>query len=181
MKNYKTISLLALLTLGFASCTNFFEREPFSQVGADTFFRSEKDVVLYVNGLLQKNMPGYTTLTYGDQYSDLMAVNSTSDFLKTAWSAEKQTGWETSDWANIYNVNYFLSRLYEAASAVGDDARMNITRVWVVSGVPGSITARCRPSVRCPGTTNPSIPRTRRPSTRGVTAGSSSWIRFWRT
>ena len=83
MKNYKTISLLALLTLGFASCTNFFEREPFSQVGADTFFRSEKDVVLYVNGLLQKNMPGYTTLTYGDQYSDLMAVNSTSDFLKT--------------------------------------------------------------------------------------------------
>lgn len=95
MKNYKTISLLALLTLGFASCTNFFEREPFSQVGADTFFRSEKDVVLYVNGLLQKNMPGYTTLTYGDQYSDLMAVNSTSDFLKTAWSAEKQTGWET--------------------------------------------------------------------------------------
>ena len=90
MKNYKTISLLALLTLGFASCTNFFEREPFSQVGADTFFRSEKDVVLYVNGLLQKNMPGYTTLTYGDQYSDLMAVNSTSDFLKTAWSAEKQ-------------------------------------------------------------------------------------------
>lgn len=124
MKNYKTISLLALLTLGFASCTNFFEREPFSQVGADTFFRSEKDVVLYVNGLLQKNMPGYTTLTYGDQYSDLMAVNSTSDFLKTAWSAEKQTGWETSDWANIYNVNYFLSRLYEAASAVGDDAKM---------------------------------------------------------
>ena len=53
MKNYKTISLLALLTLGFASCTNFFEREPFSQVGADTFFRSEKDVVIYVNGLLQ--------------------------------------------------------------------------------------------------------------------------------
>lgn len=134
MKNYKTISLLALLTLGFASCTNFFEREPFSQVGADTFFRSEKDVVLYVNGLLQKNMPGYTTLTYGDQYSDLMAVNSTSDFLKTAWSAEKQTGWETSDWANIYNVNYFLSRLYEAASAVGDDARMKhyegVGRFW---------------------------------------------------
>ena len=134
MKNYKTISLLALLTLGFASCTNFFEREPFSQVGADTFFRSEKDVVLYVNGLLQKNMPGYTTLTYGDQYSDLMAVNSTSDFLKTAWSAEKQTGWETSDWANIYNVNYCLSRLYEAASAVGDDARMKhyegVGRFW---------------------------------------------------
>ena len=134
MKNYKTISLLALLTLGFASCTNFIEREPFSQVGADTFFRSEKDVVLYVNGLLQKNMPGYTTLTYGDQYSDLMAVNSTSDFLKTAWSAEKQTGWETSDWANIYNVNYFLSRLYEAASAVGDDARMKhyegVGRFW---------------------------------------------------
>ena len=134
MKNYKTISLLALLTLGFASCTNCFEREPFSQVGADTFFRSEKDVVLYVNGLLQKNMPGYTTLTYGDQYSDLMAVNSTSDFLKTAWSAEKQTGWETSDWANIYNVNYFLSRLYEAASAVGDDARMKhyegVGRFW---------------------------------------------------
>lgn len=134
MKNYKTISLLALLTLGFASCTNFFEREPFSQVGADTFFRSEKDVVLYVNGLLQKNMPGYTTLTYGDQYSDLMAVNSTSDFLKTAWSAEKQTGWETSDWANIYNVNYFLSRLYEAASAVGDDSRMKhyegVGRFW---------------------------------------------------
>ena len=134
MKNYKTISLLALLTLGFASCTNFFEREPFSQVGADTFFRSEKDVMLYVNGLLQKNMPGYTTLTYGDQYSDLMAVNSTSDFLKTAWSAEKQTGWETSDWANIYNVNYFLSRLYEAASAVGDDARMKhyegVGRFW---------------------------------------------------
>ena len=103
-------------------------------MGADTFFRSEKDVVLYVNGLLQKNMPGYTTLTYGDQYSDLMAVNSTSDFLKTAWSAEKQTGWETSDWANIYNVNYFLSRLYEAASAVGDDARMKhyegVGRFW---------------------------------------------------
>ena len=134
MKNYKTISLLALLTLGFASCTNFFEREPFSQVGADTFFRSEKDVVLYVNGLLQKNMPGYTTLTYGDQYSDLMAVTSTSDFLKTAWSAEKQTGWETSDWANIYNVNYFLSRLYEAASAVGDDSKMKhyegVGRFW---------------------------------------------------
>ena len=134
MKNYKTISLLALLTLGFASCTNFFEREPFSQVGADTFFRSEKDVVLYVNGLLQKNMPGYATLTYGDQYSDLMAVNSTSDFLKTAWSPEKQTGWETSDWANIYNVNYFLSRLYEAASAVGDDTRMKhyegVGRFW---------------------------------------------------
>ena len=34
------------MVLGLASCTNFFEREPFSQVGADTFFRSEKDVEL---------------------------------------------------------------------------------------------------------------------------------------
>ena len=113
MKNYKTISLLALLTLGFASCTNFFEREPFSQVGADTFFRSRRMWCSMSTACCKRICPVITTLTYGDQYSDLMAVNSTSDFLKTAWSAEKQTGWETSDWANIYNVNYFLSRLYE--------------------------------------------------------------------
>lgn len=132
MKNYKTISLL--MVLGLASCTNFFEREPFSQVGADTFFRSEKDVELFVNGLLQKNMPGYATLTYGDQYSDLMVVSSTSDYLKTEWSPEKQSGWDTSDWSNIYNVNYFLSRLYEAADAVNDLSKMRhyegVGRFW---------------------------------------------------
>lgn len=132
MKNYKTISLL--MVLGLASCTNFFEREPFSQVGADTFFRSEKDVELFVNGLLQKNMPGYATLTYGDQYSDLMVVSSTSDYLKTEWSPEKQSGWDTSDWSNIYNVNYFLSRLYEAADAVNDLSKMQhyegVGRFW---------------------------------------------------
>lgn len=134
MKNRKIISLLVLTSLGLASCTDFFEREPFSQVGADTFFRSEKNVVLFVNGLLQKNMPGYATLTYGDQYSDLMAVNSTSDFLKTEWSPEKQTGWDVSDWSNIYNVNYFLSRLPEAASDVNNDAKMKhyegVGRFW---------------------------------------------------
>lgn len=134
MKNRKIISLLVLTSLGLASCADFFEREPFSQVGADTFFRSEKNVVLFVNGLLQKNMPGYATLTYGDQYSDLMAVNSTSDFLKTEWSPEKQTGWDVSDWSNIYNVNYFLSRLPEAASDVNNDAKMKhyegVGRFW---------------------------------------------------
>ena len=134
MKNRKIISLLVLTSLGLASCADFFEREPFSQVGADTFFRSEKNVVLFVNGLLQKNMPGYATLTYGDQYSDLMAVNSTSDFLKTEWSPEKQTGWDVSDWSNIYNVNYFLSRLPEAASDVNNDVKMKhyegVGRFW---------------------------------------------------
>ncbi|WP_290540303.1 RagB/SusD family nutrient uptake outer membrane protein [Alistipes sp.] len=133
MKNRKIISLL-LLTLGFTSCADFFEREPFSQVGADTFFRSEKNVELFVNGLLQKNMPGYETLTYGDQYSDLMAVNSTSDYLKTEWSPEKQSGWDVGNWSNIYNVNYFLSRLPEAASDVNNEAKMKhyegVGRFW---------------------------------------------------
>ena len=62
MKNRKIISLLVLTSLGLASCADFFEREPFSQVGADAFFRSEKNVVLFVNGLLQKNMPGSSAL-----------------------------------------------------------------------------------------------------------------------
>lgn len=131
----KKISLILLIGMIQLSCSDFFDKEPYNTLSSETFYDSEKALVLHSNGLIIKNMPGVGTLCWGDQYSDIMAVNSTQDFLKTAtWSAQQQTGWARSNWAQIYNVNYYLSRMYEAAGAVNNDAIMKhyegVGRFW---------------------------------------------------
>lgn len=131
MKKYLYI-IIALTTI--TGCSDFFDRDPYNSVGSDEFYNSESALKIHSNGLINKNLPGVGSLCWGDQYSDIIAVNTSDAFLLSDWSPEQQGGWGQSHWNGIYDVNYYLSRIYEASSAINDDKIMKhyegVGRFW---------------------------------------------------
>ncbi len=97
------------------SCEGFLNREPISDIGSKEYFKDEISLLNYTNGFIQKYTPSYTTLGYGDGYSDIMATKQSTEFLYSPeWTAEQQTGWSSGSWTAIYNINYFLAHFKEA-------------------------------------------------------------------
>jgi hypothetical protein len=55
-------------------------------------------------------------------------------FLLNGWDFTKQTGWSSSDWKDLYLINYFLENMGKAAAGVADDQTMKhyegVGRFW---------------------------------------------------
>lgn len=121
MKRYIYIILLAaFVPATLVSCRKFLERSPYDQIDASLFFTSEKDLELYTNGFIQRNIPSYETLTYGDQYADYLASMKSTSYLTGGYTADDQGGWDESSWAELKNINYFLENLPKAKSFVSN-------------------------------------------------------------
>lgn len=100
-KQYIPILLLATLTLG--ACKKFIDREPLTKIPPDNFFKTEKDLQLYVNSFYSA-IPGAETIYNEDM--DNVVKSSTSEFLQ----GKRQVpvtggGWS---WGDLRNINYFL-------------------------------------------------------------------------
>ncbi|WP_295913385.1 RagB/SusD family nutrient uptake outer membrane protein [uncultured Alistipes sp.] len=121
----------ALLCL-LASCDSFLSKEPFAELGADTYFTNEKSLQLYADGFLQEMMPSAETLFRGDCWSDLVATSSSTDYLTVPWSSSRQTGWSYSNWYDLFNVNYFLKHMYEVSGVREETLKHyeGVARFW---------------------------------------------------
>lgn len=103
-----------------ASCKkDFLDRYPQTTISPELFFKSEEDLSLYVNGLL--NQPG-TGSYLGDQNSDNTATTGAIE-IKTIMTGTPSSRTITSgwDWSRLRNINYFLDNYKKAA--VADDVK----------------------------------------------------------
>ena len=127
------IAIIAGLSL-LASCQSFFDEDPVYSTTTDTFFNSETALETYAIGFLESHLPSAATLTRGDQYSDICVTTQTEGFLKTGgYSAQQANNWARGNWRPLYNVNYYLKHMKDAAPYV-DDATMKhyegVGRFW---------------------------------------------------
>ena len=127
------IAIIAGLSLQ-ASCQSFFDEDPVYSTTTDTFFNSETALETYAIGFLESHLPSAATLTRGDQYSDICVTTQTEGFLKTGgYSAQQANNWARGNWRPLYNVNYYLKHMKDAAPYV-DDATMKhyegVGRFW---------------------------------------------------
>lgn len=134
MKNIIKTLIVAVGLLSMSSCADFFEEEPIKNISADEYFNSEKALKIYANGFIQRYMPSVANLTRGDQFSDISVTTQTEAFLKVGYTEKEATNWRVGNWSQLYNVNYFLKHMHEAAPFVNDDAIMKhyegVGRFW---------------------------------------------------
>jgi hypothetical protein len=105
---------LPLLLLFFACSDELLDRTPRNSISPETFFRTEADLELYTNGLL--DIPTGREIYLSDQSSDNAATTGAVE-IKTIMtgSPSSQTltgGW---DWERLREINYFLANYERAA------------------------------------------------------------------
>jgi len=102
-----------MLIVGSSCKKDFLNRYPQDTVSPDLFFKSETDLSLYINGLL--DLPG-TWQYLGDQSSDNTATTGSIEIknimIGTPTSQTITGGW---DWSRLRNINYFLDNYSKAA------------------------------------------------------------------
>lgn len=131
-------SILLSICLGFLffSCNDFLDRESPSKVSETQSFRTEKDLQLYTNMLLDEYIPSPTDITRGDQYSDYVAVSGRMTFLQANFSANQQGGWSMSAWRQLYRTNLLLKNMVAAKENVSDEVYRHyegVARFWRAS------------------------------------------------
>lgn len=120
----KTNTILSLvvgaLTLSLTGCQkDFLDRYPQTEIAPELFFKTEEDLSLYVNGMLDLN----DRWTYtGDQSSDNAATTGLAEIknmmIGTPTSETITDGWK---WERLRTINYFLENYHKAA--VSDDIK----------------------------------------------------------
>lgn len=103
------------------SCEKFLDRDPENEIGSTEFMTSENDLNLYANGFIQRLMPSFENLAWGDQYSDIATRSSTDFLIGDNWSADLQGGWSISKWGELRDINWYLDHLAKAENNVSED------------------------------------------------------------
>lgn len=113
MKNKISVCLLFIATL-CVSCDSFLEREPLDKISSDVYFKTSKDLELYVNQFYEK-FPGFGGYGIGyfgeDKNSDNLIYEDYDVRLagyKTVPGNASDAGWS---WGDIRSVNYMLANL----------------------------------------------------------------------
>lgn len=106
--------IFIIIVTGISCKKDFLNRYPQDRISPDLFFKSEEDLALYVNGLL--DLPG-TNEYFGDQSSDNMATTAAievKNIITGSPSSQNITsGW---DWIRLRDINYFLDNYDKAAT-----------------------------------------------------------------
>lgn len=114
MKKHIIYSILsALLFTSLLSCKkDFLDRSPQTSIPPDKFFKSEQDLALYVDGLL--DIPDNWTYT-SDQNTDDKATTENMEMKNilygTISSRNMTDGW---GWERLRNINFFLQNYTKA-------------------------------------------------------------------
>lgn len=123
------------LLLGTVSCEKFFDRGPINKFDSINYFKSESDLEMYANGMVNSWLPNYTETASGDAYNDLIATKTSSDFYRAdvIWGSDKQTGWSSSNWSFLRRTNFMLqnmSRSKDVVSAETYNHYEGVARFW---------------------------------------------------
>lgn len=133
MKKYISLVILSA-SIAFTSCKKMLDEESINSISAAEFFDSENALKTYTNGFLTRYTPSVEALTRGDQYSDISVTTQTENFLKPGFTALDANNWNTSNWSQLYNINYYLKHMYEASAAVKNELTMKhyegVGRFW---------------------------------------------------
>ena len=129
---FKYIPMLFLAaSLGLASCDDYLDKEPESNVTPAAFFTAEADLAAYtinMYGVLTSNNQGsygMGTFAYDNDTDNQAATGYSSRWVPGNWKVGSTGGaW---DFSNIRNVNYFLDQVlpkFEAKSITGAEANV---------------------------------------------------------
>ncbi|TWF41578.1 putative outer membrane starch-binding protein [Chitinophaga polysaccharea] len=101
----KQINLLIICLLGLmiGSCNKFMDRDPLAKISPDNFFKTEKDLRLYVNSMYTM-VPDAEGIYNEDM--DNVVKSSTSEFLTGKRQVPVTGGGWT--WTELRKINYFL-------------------------------------------------------------------------
>lgn len=107
------IYILAFVLMITSACKKgFLDRYPQTSISPQLFFKSEEDLSLYIDGLL--NLPG-TGQYFEDQSSDNMATTAAievkSIMIGNPSSQTVTAGWS---WTRLRNINYFMDNYDQA-------------------------------------------------------------------
>ncbi len=128
----------ACLALAFStvSCEKFFDRVPGDKFAANAFFQTESDLVLYANGLINTGLPGFTSVTLGeDLYTDLSGSRQSTDFFRAGqFSPDKgASGWAASNFGFLRQIAYMLENMPNAKENVAPEKYNHyegVARFW---------------------------------------------------
>lgn len=110
-KLYICASILACFLVG---CDSFLEREPLDKISNEAYFKTSKDLELYVNQFYTKfpNFGGFGIGYLGDDRNSDNLVHEDYDVrlagYKTVSGNANDAGWK---WEDIRSVNYMLTNL----------------------------------------------------------------------
>lgn len=114
MKKIKYFTISIALCLGALSCNDsFMDRQPHTEIGAESYFNTEEDLKMYCYGLM--NTPGYdytadagtddqATTDNVEVKNIMLSSNPTSTTITSGWS-----------WERLYNINFFLQHCEKAS------------------------------------------------------------------
>lgn len=135
MKNIVKILVASAIAFTGVSCEDFLDAKPVEKISSEAFFVREMDFILYCNGMLDLYGPSASTVGMGDNYTDLTASKSSTDFYKpgAAWDASKQGGWDEGSWKNIRRANVMLRDMVRAKENVSAEIYNHyegVARFW---------------------------------------------------
>jgi hypothetical protein len=117
-----------LIAVLFTACSKNLDQTPVSTASKDAVFGSEDGLKLYTNSFYNI-LPDINTPYKTDcNLSDYGAVTSVPDYLRTgAYTSRQSTGWSTTDWSDLRNINYFIAN--NTNSAIPQTVRDNYTGI----------------------------------------------------
>lgn len=135
MKQLNILMLCVVLSFTAASCEKFFDRAPEDQLSSASFFRSEDDLVLYTNGLINTGLPSASSITFGeDLFTDLCGTRESKDFYyPDFWHAGKQSGWAYNSWGFLRQIAYMSENMEQAKSSMSEEKYnhyVGVVRFW---------------------------------------------------
>lgn len=114
MKN-KIYILFCIATslIGISCNDSFMERQPHTEIGADSYFNTEEDLKMYCYGLM--NTAGYDYVA--DAGTDNQATTDNVEVKNIMTSSNPTSTTITSgwNWERLYNINFFLDHCGKAA------------------------------------------------------------------
>ncbi|TWV14352.1 RagB/SusD family nutrient uptake outer membrane protein [Bacteroidaceae bacterium HV4-6-C5C] len=114
MKNKIYILFCIATSLIGVSCNDsFMERQPHTEIGADSYFNTEEDLKMYCYGLM--NTAGYDYVA--DAGTDNQATTDNVEVKNIMTSSNPTSTTITSgwNWERLYNINFFLDHCGKAA------------------------------------------------------------------
>ena len=135
MKRINIFIMCMALAFAAVSCEKFFDRAPEDKLSSTSFFRSEDDLVLYTNGLINTGLPSASSITFGeDLFTDLCGTRESKDFYyPDYWHPGKQSGWAYSSWGFLRQIAYMHENMHQAKSSVSEEKYRHyegVVRFW---------------------------------------------------
>ncbi|KAA6315820.1 RagB/SusD family nutrient uptake outer membrane protein, partial [termite gut metagenome] len=126
MKTKNNIIVRSLLALAFissfASCDDFLDKEPMSQITPEAYFTDASQLENYVNRMYADVLPSHSTWSYGIFGEDNNTDNQTGVSIHDRYTADrwKVAMSENDNWRfeQIYRCNFFFA---QASPKFGED------------------------------------------------------------